>query len=75
MGETVPKVPSPLQSFNILLARVVFPAFGGPYSPILALFFLKILFIQAPRFSLKLLMKPISYLRSDKAHVCTNNFP
>jgi hypothetical protein len=47
------------------LARVVFPALGGPYNPILALFFLKIFLIQPPRFSLKLLMKPIYYLRSD----------
>jgi len=48
------------------LARVVFPAFGGPYNPILALFFLKTLLIQLPRLSLRLLIKPISYLRSDK---------
>jgi hypothetical protein len=47
---------------TILFARVVFPEFGGPYRPIFALFFPKILFIQAPRLPRKPLKKPIYIL-------------
>jgi hypothetical protein len=57
----------PLQSLTILLARVVFPELGGPYRPIFAFFFPKILFIQAPIFFLKPLKKPIYILDVDRA--------
>ncbi len=61
-GEISPKLSPSVQSCRILLARVVFPALGGPYNPILALFFLNILLIQDPRLPLRLLNKPMSYL-------------